>query len=135
MKVNVTLHDLEHKNDKFNIRLDIIAVIIFALPLVMRMPEWYLVLEALLGIMLIILVCLGAATLLVLLSRNLHSALEKEFFTVKRGLGWCMNIVIITSMFIQELDWLLAVYLITLAAFNTSTYMWLKKPVDSSTDS
>lgn len=135
MKVNVTHHDLESRDAKVNIRLDIIAVMIFAYPLGMRMPEWYLILEALLGISLIIFMCLSAASLLVLLYHNHHSALKKEFFTVKRGIIWCMNIVIITSMFIQELDWLLSVYLITLAVFNVSTYMWLKKPLDSSADS
>lgn len=135
MKANVAPDDLESRDAKVNIRLDIIGVVIFALPLVMHIPEWYLVLEAVLGISLIIFVCLCTATLLVLLSHNHHSSLGKEFFTVKRGLGWCMNIVIITSMFIQGLDWLLAVYFITLAAFNVSTYMWLKKPVDSSAKS
>lgn len=132
MTLNITQHDSVSRSEKFNLRIDIIAVAIFALPIVLRMPEWYLGLEGLLAAILIGFVLLGAMTLWILLSRNIHSQSKQEFFTVNRAAGWSMNIIILTSMFIQEMDIFLAIYAIALASFNTASYMWLKKPIDSS---
>lgn len=128
MKLNITEVDPTSKSEKVSLPLDLICTFIFAVGLIFAMPEWYLVMEAVLAVILIGFVILGSLTMWTMLSFNKRPPAPQEFFTVRRCvIGWFTAIVILTSLYVQELDALFAIYLIGVMMFNTTSYMWLKK--------
>jgi len=126
--------DRETDSTKFNIRLDLIAAVLFAVPLFITMPEWYLSVEAVVGIAIIVFSAIGVASIsAVLLSKNKANN-GLKFFDWGRVTGLGFAALILTSMFIQEMDTLFVIYLIIQTAFQLVTYMWMRKPLDSSAD-
>lgn len=129
MKLNITEIEIgTTKSERFNLPLDIICTLIFLVPIFIAMPEWYLVMEAVLATILVGFVFLGSLTIWTVLSFNKKPPTTQEFFTIKRCVvGWFTNIVILTSLYVQELDFLLGIYMVGVLMFNITSYIWLKK--------
>ena len=82
---------------KMNIRIDIIAFIMFAVPLFMAVPKWYFTMEIVTGVVIVFFLTIGTVCLgFKLLSNTKKSLLDetidefynKKFLTNDTIIGW-----------------------------------------------
>lgn len=114
-------------NAKIALPLDGFFVALFIMPLFMVMPEWYLTLETIVGMIVVFFMAIGTSSLVFMLWSNSLPKSGVKFFTKEQILSWFVAGAILTSMFIQEMDTLFSLYLILVATTNVVKYMWLKK--------
>ena len=137
----MTLRITEHEptSNKVNLRIDIISAIVFVVPFIapffMVLPEWYSTVLAVFGWIMIGFCVIGVAFLGYMLANNKCATIEQKYFSPKRYFAWGFAALILTSMFMQGMTNLFSIYLILVLAFNVESYMWMKKPVDTETDS
>lgn len=137
--MTLTITENKTKSGKFDIRMDIIAAVVFSVPFIapffMVLPEWYSTVLVVFGWIMMGFCVIGVVILGIALAGGKRPTIEQNYFSSKRLYAWGFAALILTSMFMQGMTNLFSVYLILVLAFNVETYMWMKKPVDIEPDS
>ena len=103
------------KSVSINLNFGYIIVAIFAVPLFMAVPEWYIMLEIPLAIFMIIVSFISTGALLGIVYMAMYKdvpLLEENYWSRGTLIGFGVVVVILTSMYIQNMIILFSLYLI-----------------------
>ena len=109
---------------KFNIRLDYIFAVLFTIPWFMVVTPGYITMLMAIGAIITTIAALVSIFMIFRLLDN--KTITGKFFTPDHIISWMIVGIIVTSMYVMQMDSVATLYLILLVANNVMKYMLMR---------